>query len=72
MKEQKEYEICIYARVLSTLKPDAINHQLVASLFNIDTMEKISDGDDERFEILDYNNTNVKIIEDSKEVVNIY
>ena len=32
---------------------------MVASLYNIDTRKKISDGDNEKFEILDYNFTNV-------------
>jgi len=56
---KKEYNILISANCQSTLSKNDLNDQLVASLYNIDTREKISDGDNEKFEILDYNFTNV-------------
>jgi hypothetical protein len=63
MNKQKEYNILISAKCLSTLSVNSLNNKLVASLYDIDTKEKISDGDNEKFEIVDYNFTNV--IEDN-------
>ena len=59
MDNKKEYNILISANCQSTLSKNDLNDQLVASLYNIDTRKKISDGDNEKFEILDYNFTNV-------------
>jgi hypothetical protein len=63
MNKQKEYNILISANCQSTLSVNSLNNKLVASLYDIDTKEKISDGDNEKFEIVDYNFTNV--IEDN-------
>lgn len=59
MNKQKEYNILISANCLSSLNKEDLNNTLVASLYNIDTKEKISDADNDKFEILDYNFTNV-------------
>lgn len=59
MSEQKEYNILIGASCVSTLSETELNGKLVASLYDIDTNEKISDGDSEKFEISDYNFTSV-------------
>lgn len=59
MSRQFEYNILISANCLSILDKKDLNSKLVASLYNIDTDEKISDGDNEIFEVLDYNFTNV-------------
>lgn len=58
MNKQKEYNILISANCLSSLNKEDLNNTLVASLYNIDTEEKISDADNDKFEILDYNFTN--------------
>ncbi len=58
MNKQKEYNILISANCLSSLNKEDLNNTLVASLYNIDTKEKISDADNDKFEILDYNFTN--------------
>ncbi len=65
MNTQFEYNILISANCLSTLDRKELNNKLVASLYNIDTDEKISDGDNEIFEVLDYNFTNVSSCEES-------
>jgi len=59
MKNQNEYDILISARCLSTLDKKSLKSKLVVSLYNIDTKEKIADRDNQKFEILDYNFTNV-------------
>jgi len=59
MNNEKKYNILISANCLSTLNKDDLNSKLVASLYDIDTKEKISDGDNNKFKILDYNFTNV-------------
>ncbi len=59
MKQQKQYQLLIKASFLSTLTAEELESKLVASLYDIETEEKISDGDDEIFEILDYDFTDV-------------
>jgi hypothetical protein len=59
VNKQKEYNILISANCQSTLSVNSLNNKLVASLYDIETKEKISDGDNEKFEIVDYNFTNV-------------
>jgi len=59
MKKQNEYNILLSANCLSTLDEIDLNKKLVASLYDIDTKEKISDGENKKFEILDYNFTSV-------------
>ncbi|OIR25079.1 hypothetical protein [Bathymodiolus thermophilus thioautotrophic gill symbiont] len=59
MTKQKEYDICISARISSSLTAKKIESLLVASLFDIETAEKISDGHSHKFEVLDYQFTKV-------------
>ena len=57
--KQKEYRLSISASFLSTLTAEELESKLIASLYDIETGEKISDGDNENFEILDYDFTDV-------------
>jgi hypothetical protein len=59
MKKKHKYNILVSANCLSTLNEKGLNNKLVASLYDVDTKEKISDGDNDKFEILDYNFMNV-------------
>ena len=59
MSNQQKYNILISADCLSSLSEKDLSNKLVASLYDIDTKEKISDGDNNNFEILDYHFTNV-------------
>ncbi len=59
MNNQKKYTILISATCKSTLSKNDLNNKLAASLYDADTKEKISDGDNEKFKILDYDFTNV-------------
>ena len=59
MKQSNEYGILISAHCFSTLNKEELSHQLVASLYDIESHQKISDGDNEQFEITDYHCTNV-------------
>ncbi|VVH65960.1 hypothetical protein BSPLISOX_1053 [uncultured Gammaproteobacteria bacterium] len=54
MSNQTEYEVCINASILSSLEVEKIKNLLVVSLFDIDTEEKISDGDNDKITVLDY------------------
>ena len=77
MRNQQKYNILISAKCLSTLNRNDLNNKLVVSLYDIDTQEKISDGDNEKFEILDYNFTqttnnkslNLFILNEIKEII---
>jgi len=69
MNKQFEYNILISANCLSTLEEKDLNSKLVASLYDIDTDEKISDGDNENFEILDYNFT---IVSNDRESLDLF
>lgn len=57
--KKQQYEIFINAKILSTLQRNQIEKQLVASLFDIETEIKIDDGSSQKFEVLDYNFTDV-------------
>ena len=48
------YRITIMAEVASSLPRKDLETKLVAALFDIETEEKISDGDNEQLEIVDY------------------
>jgi hypothetical protein len=56
------YRIIIKARVLSSLSRDELEAKLVASLFDIETGIRISDGDNEQFQVVDYEFTSAVII----------
>ena len=55
MNNKNKYNILISADCLTTYEDKELNFKLVASLYDIETKEKISDGETEDFEILDYN-----------------
>ncbi|NYT27658.1 MAG: hypothetical protein H0A76_07020 [Candidatus Thiodubiliella endoseptemdiera] len=59
MIKKQQYKIFISATILSTLKKEQIERQLVASLFDVENEIKTSDGDNQEFEILDYEFTQV-------------
>lgn len=50
----RKYKILIIADAFSSLSREELEAKLVASLFDIETGEKISDGDDEQCQIEDY------------------
>ncbi|MDD5016157.1 MAG: hypothetical protein PHW73_13865 [Atribacterota bacterium] len=49
------YIIIIKAEVSSSLTREDLEAKLVVSLFNTEKEEKISDGDGEQLEVVDYN-----------------
>jgi len=55
-----EYRITIVAQCNSVLSKEDLELRLVASLFDIETEEKISDGDSKKFEVVDYLTTKVR------------
>ena len=48
------YRITIIAQADSSLSKKDLESRLVASLFDIETRQKISDGDNNQLEVLDY------------------
>ena len=60
------YRITIMAEVVSSLPRKELEEKLVAALFDIETEEKISDGDNEQLEIVDYELTEAIPIGESK------
>ena len=50
----ENYRITIMAEVISSLPREDLEAKLVAALFDIETEEKISDGDNEQFQVVDY------------------
>ena len=49
-----DYRITIVAKVASSMAREALEAALVVALFDIETEVKISDGDNEQFEVIDY------------------
>ena len=62
----ENYRITIMAKVVSSLPRKDLEAKLVAALFDIETEVKISDGDNEQFEIVDYELTEAIPIGESK------
>jgi len=60
------YRIAIIAKAVSSLPRKDLEAKLVAALFDIQTEEKISDGDNEQLEIVDYELTEAIPISKSK------
>jgi len=58
----ENYKIRIIAKVLSSLPREDLEAKLVAALFDIETEEKISDGDNEQFQVVDYQLTEATLI----------
>lgn len=50
----ENYRITITAEVISSLPREDLEAKLVTSLFDIETEEKISDGENEQLEVIDY------------------
>ena len=50
----ENYRITITAEVISSLPREDLEAKLVISLFDIETGEKVSDGDNEQFQVVDY------------------
>ncbi len=50
----ENYRITIMAEVVSSLPREDLEAKLVAALFDIETEVKISDGDNDQLEIVDY------------------
>ena len=61
----ENYRITITAEVISSLPREDLEAKLVAALFDIETEEKISDGENERLEVVDYHLTEAIPIEKS-------
>jgi len=57
-----KYRITIIAEANSNLTRTDLESQLVTSLFNIETEEKISDGETDQLEILEYELTDASPI----------
>jgi len=62
----ENYRITIMATVVSSLSRRDLEAKLVAALFDIETEVKISDGDNEQFEIVDYELTEAVPIGEEK------
>ena len=59
------YRISIMATVVSSLPRQELEAKLVAALFDVETEVKISDGDNEQFEVVDYELTEAIPISES-------
>lgn len=59
----ENYRIAIVAKVASSLTRKDLETKLVASLFDMESEEKISDGDNEQLEVVDYELTQAIPIE---------
>lgn len=62
----ENYRITIMAKVVSSLPRRDLEAKLVAALFDIETEVKISDGENEQFEVVDYELTEAIPIGESK------
>jgi hypothetical protein len=60
------YQIVVVAEVLSSLSRADLQTKLVAALFDIETGQKISDGDNDQFEIVNYELTEAIPVNASK------
>ena len=60
------YQIIIVAEAISSLSRKDLESKLVAALFDVETGQKISDGDNDQFEIVDYELTQAIPVDESK------
>jgi len=60
------YRITVIAEALSSLSRKDLEAKLVVALFDVETEQKISDGDNEQLEIVDYELTEAIPIGESK------
>jgi hypothetical protein len=61
-----KYMIRIIAEVNSSLSKTDLESRLVASLFNVESEEKVSDGDNDQIEVEDYELTEAITIDTEK------
>lgn len=52
--KKQDYQITILANVSSSLSKEKLENKLVISLFDIETGEKVSDGEGRQLEVVDY------------------
>ena len=50
----EKYRITIIAEATSSFSKNELESRLVASLFDVETEEKVSDGETDQFEVIDY------------------
>ena len=55
--KMQDYQITILANVSSSLSKEELENKLVISLLDIETGEKISDGEGRQLEVVDYDLT---------------
>ena len=60
------YQIIIVAEANSSLSRKDLETKLVASLFDLETGQKIGDGDSEQFEIVNYELAQAIPVDESK------
>jgi len=60
----QNYKITILADVTSSLSREDLESRLVISLFDIETEQKVSDGESDRLEVEDYELTEAIPIEE--------
>ncbi|MEK6704994.1 MAG: hypothetical protein AAB116_22120 [Candidatus Poribacteria bacterium] len=60
------YQIIIVAEAISSLSRKDLESKLVASLFDIESGKKVSDGDNDQLEILNYKLTEAIPVDESK------
>lgn len=66
-RHRRRYTVRVIAEVRTSLSPDELEKCLVLSLFGVESEAKISDGDDERFEVVDYGVTEAVPIKAKKD-----
>lgn len=54
MTNQRKFQVTIIADVASSLSKKALESRLVVSLFDVETEKKVSDGDSNQLEVVDY------------------
>ena len=59
----RDYRITILADVTSSLSREDLESKLVISLFDIEREQKVSDGEGEQLEVIDYELTEAMPIE---------
>ena len=57
-----KYRIAIVAQANSSLCKSDLELRLVASLFDIETEQKVSDGDNDQLQVVDYELTEATVI----------
>lgn len=63
MPKIRDYRITILTNVTSSLSKEELEDKLVISLFDIETGEKVSDGESRQLEVVDYDLTEASPIQ---------